>query len=140
LQKNPGTYVPGSPLEFPKFTPLGRPCLTAGEAEVLAVLKQAGFVAEVFAEILHEIQPRFGIAFQTLKDRSTLDWYSPGLVFANLAAGPVKKFQVLVQSHRQAALVAGSTNRRLFANLGSRWLQGNRSEAASLLTCSIRMS
>ena len=39
-------------------TPLGRPCLTVGHAEVLTVLKQAGFVAEAFAEILHEIQPR----------------------------------------------------------------------------------
>ena len=30
----------------------------ASEVEVLTVLKQAGFVAEAFAEILHEIQPR----------------------------------------------------------------------------------
>ena len=36
-------------------TPLGRPCLTVGEAEVLSVLKQAGFVAEAFAEILREM-------------------------------------------------------------------------------------
>ena len=95
-------------------TPLGRPCLTVGEAEVLTILEQAGFVAEAFAETLHEIQPRFGIAFQTLKDRSTLVWYPTG--FANLAASPVQKFQVLVPSHRQTALVAGSTKTRIVAS------------------------
>lgn len=58
----------------------GRACLTACESKSPAVLRQAGFVAEAFAEILHEIQPCFCMAFQTLEDRCTVFWNSAGLV------------------------------------------------------------
>ena len=79
MQQLPALLVPRPPCLRHSA---GRLCLTAGEAEMLTVLRQVGFVANAFAEILHEIQPRFGIAFQTLKDRSTLVRYPAGLVFA----------------------------------------------------------
>lgn len=105
----------------------------ASEAKGLAVLREAGFVAEAFAEVLDEIQPGFSVQFEAIQNGSTVLWDRSDFVLANLAAGPVQKVQILIQSHRQAAFVAGSTSRRLLTHLLSRRFQSYRSKPSGLI-------
>jgi hypothetical protein len=58
--------------------------LAAGGAERLAILWQASFVAEAFAEVFDEFDPRLGTATQTFEDRSTRTRDHAGFAVANL--------------------------------------------------------
>ena len=66
-----------------------------------------------FAAIHWEFPERFRgptsrTTVEAFKDRNTLLRDYSDFVLANLTAGPVEQFQILIQSHRQSALVAGS--------------------------------
>ena len=106
-------------------TTFDRSRFAASRSEQSSVLRQPGFVPEALAEILYEVQPGFTAAFQSLQNRSTLGRYSACLVLANLTSRPVKQFQILIQCHRQAALVAGSPTGHFLAILRPRCPQRN---------------
>ena len=112
----------------------GRPRFTTRNAEGLPRLGQTGLTAEAFAEVPDEIDPRLGTAVQTLKNRSTLGRNHADFVFPNLTTCPVEQLQILIQSHRQAAFVAGSPECDLLSHVLSWRIQSHRSQPTGPLT------
>lgn len=81
-------------------------------AECLQRLRQSGFHSEAFAEVLHEIQPGLGTAFQVVEDRSTVRRDPAGFACASLISRPTKltpcpvqQPQLLIQRHRQTTSI-----------------------------------
>ena len=59
--------------------------------------KVASFVTESLAEVLHEVELRFGVALEAIQDRGTLGRNVSCLPLSNLTARPVDQLQVVVQ-------------------------------------------
>lgn len=75
-------------------------------AEGVARTGQAGFVAETFAEVLHEVQTRISVQFESFEDRSTVPRDRSYFVRSKLAAGPVEQLQEAAKPVRRLQLLA----------------------------------
>lgn len=106
---------------------------SAGGTVRLAETGQTCFVAEAMPEVLQEVQPRLGAAFQALQNRSVFRGDLAALGAVKLTACAIQEQQVRLQCHRQTAFIVRPTTGGFLAYFLTRRLQRDLSQPARLL-------